>query len=229
MDLTVQDIAKMIDHAALKPTSTERDLEAATRVAIEYRVASLCCLPHWAGRCAQMLAGSGVKPSVTIGFPHGAQHSAVKAFEARQALDDGAAELDMVVNIGKVLGRQWDDVREDIRGVIDPAHAAGAKVKVIFEVCYLSDADIIQLCKTCGELNADWVKTATGFGSGGATPESVALMRKHSPAHIQIKASGGIATLDDLLTYRALGATRIGASKTREILEECKRRVALKQ
>ncbi len=225
MDWTVEDIAKTIDHAALRPTAIERDLEEAARVAIEYRVASLCCLPHWAARCAEMLAGSGVEPSVTIGFPHGAQHSAVKAFEARQALDDGATELDMVVNIGKVLGGQWGDVREDIRGVIEPAHAQGAKTKVIFEVCYLNNADIIRLCEICGELNADWVKTSTGFGAGGATKESVALMRKHSPSHVQVKASGGIATLDDLLTYRALGATRIGCSKTKEIMEECRQRV----
>ena len=226
MTYTYHDIAKMIDHSLLNPTLTVADLEAGCRVAVEYDVASVCIMPYYLRRCAERLAGSTVVPSTTIGFPHGGHATRIKAAEAQQALDDGGRELDMVVNISKVLSGDWDYVREDIRAVIEPVHARGQKVKVIFENCYLADEHKIRLCEICGELAADWVKTSTGYGTGGATDADLILMRKHSPARTQVKAAGGVRTLDRLLEVRALGVTRVGASRTADILEECRSRLA---
>jgi deoxyribose-phosphate aldolase len=221
---TAADIAKTIDHSLLNPALTDRELEAGCRVALEYDVASVCILPWWLARCADLLAGSTVRASTTIGFPHGGHTTAVKRAEAERAIADGGQELDMVVNISAVLSGDWDYVREDIRAVIDAAHAAGRQVKVIFENCYLRDEHKIRLCEICGELNADWVKTSTGYGTGGATVADVQLMRKHAPHHVQVKAAGGVRDLDALLLMRSLGATRVGATRTKDILDECHRR-----
>ena len=180
MDYTYLDIAKMIDHSLLNPTLTAEQLEAGCRLALEYDVASVCILPYYLKRCAELLRGSNVKASTTIGFPHGGHTTAIKLAEARQALADGGEELDMVVNISQVLSGDWDYVRDDIGAVIDVAHAAGQKVKVIFENCYLNDEQKIRLCEICGELGADWVKTSTGYGTGGATDADLILMRKHA-------------------------------------------------
>lgn len=226
MNYTTRDIAKMIDHSLLNPVLTWDQLEAGCRLALEYDVASVCILPYALKRCAQLLKGSTVRASTTIGFPHGGHASPIKLAEARQALADGGEELDMVVNISKVLSGDWGYVRDDIGAVVEAAHAADQKVKVIFENCYLKDEHKIRLCQLCGELRADWVKTSTGYGSGGATHEDLALMRKHSPPHVQVKAAGGVRDLDALLAVRALGVTRCGASKTKEILDECRRRVS---
>lgn len=226
MDYDYRDIAKMIDHSLLNPTLTAAELEAGCRLALEYDVASVCILPYWLKQCAEILGGSTVRASTTIGFPHGGHSTAVKAAEARRAIEDGGEELDMVVNISRVLGGEWVCVRADIQAVVEPAHAAGRKVKVIFENCYLNDAQKIRLCEICGELGADWVKTSTGYGSGGATLEDVRLMRKHSPPQVQVKAAGGIRDLDRLLEFRRLGVTRIGASRTAGILDECRHRLA---
>ena len=225
MDYTYDDIAGMIDHSLLPPALTAEQLEAGCRLAIDYRVASVCILPYYLKRCAEILSGSGVKASTTIGFPHGGHTTAVKLAEARQALADGGEELDMVCNFSQALSGAWDYVRDDIVAVVEAAHNAGQKVKVIFENCYLTDAHKIRLCEICGEVGADWVKTSTGFGTGGATIEDLKLMREHSPAHVQVKAAGGIRDLDALLEVRALGVTRIGASRTSDILDECKRRI----
>jgi deoxyribose-phosphate aldolase len=219
-----RDIAAMIDHALLSPTLTTAELEAGCRLAVELQVASVCLLPYYLPRCVELLAGSGVQPSTTIGFPHGAHATAVKRAEAEQAIADGCQELDMVVNISQVLSGQWDYVRADILAVIEPSHAAGRKVKVIFENCYLRDEHKVRLCELCTELGADWVKTSTGFGPSGATSADVALMRRHAGPNVQVKASGGIRDLDTLLQFQSLGATRIGMSRTREVLEEWKRR-----
>jgi deoxyribose-phosphate aldolase len=227
MDYTYQDIARMIDHSLLNPTLTDKDLEQGCRLALDYGCASVCIMPYYLKRCAEILKGSTVKASTTIGFPHGGHATAIKAAEAQKALDDGGEELDMVVNISKVLSGDWDYVRWDIGAVIELAHARGAKVKVIFENCYLKDEHKIRLCAICGELGADWVKTSTGYGTGSATLEDLRLMRAHSPAHVQVKAAGGIRDLDKLLEVRALGVTRVGASGTADILNECKRRVGL--
>jgi|SRR5579875_2199291 len=227
MEYTYQAIAKMIDHSLLNPTMTESDLEAGCRQAIEYDCASVCVMPYFLPRCVEILKGSTVKPSTTIGFPHGGHATAIKVAEAEQALDDGGEELDMVVNISKVLSEDWDYVRRDIEAVVEAAHDRGRKVKVIFENCYLKDRHKIRLCEICGELNADWVKTSTGYGTGGATIEDLKLMRQYSPAHVQLKAAGGIRTLDALLEVRAIGVTRVGASHTADILNECRRRLEI--
>jgi deoxyribose-phosphate aldolase len=224
MNASYADVAKMIDHSLLNPTLTPGDLEAGCQLAITYEVASVCVVPYYLRRCAEILRGTGVKASTTIGFPHGGHTTAMKLAETRQALADGGEELDMVVNISQVLGGNWGYVRDELRAVIDETHAAGQKVKVIFENAYLKDEHKIRLCEICGELNADWVKTSTGYAPAGATTEDLVLMRKHSPPHVQVKAAGGVRDLDRLLEVRALGVTRVGASRTAEILDEYRRR-----
>jgi deoxyribose-phosphate aldolase len=225
MNYTYEDISKMIDHSLLNPTLTADELEQGCLIARRYDVASACIMPYYLKRCAEILAGSGVKASTTIGFPHGGHATKVKVAEAVQALDDGGEELDMVVNISKVLSGDWDYVRADIKAVIDVTHKRGQKVKVIFENAYLKDDHKIRLCEICGELEADWVKTSTGYAPGGATDEDLILMRKHSPPRVQVKAAGGVRTLDRLLEVRALGVTRAGATQTIAMLEELKRRL----
>jgi len=226
MDYTYEQIAKMIDHSLLNPVLTDDELERGCAVALDYNVASVCIKPYYLKRCAALLSGSTVAPSTVIGFPHGGHTTAIKLAEAEQALADGGIELDMVVNVGKVLSGDWDYVREDVRAVVDRAHQSQARVKVIFENCYLQDGHKIKLCEICGELNADWVKTSTGYGDGGATTEDLKLMREHAPPHVQVKAAGGVRSLDRLLEVRAIGVTRAGATRTVEILEECKKRLA---
>jgi deoxyribose-phosphate aldolase len=220
-------LAKMIDHSLLKPTLTTAELDAGCRLAVAYDVASVCIMPYYLARAAELLEGSSVLPTTTIGFPHGGQSSRVKALEAEQALADGARELDMVVNISQVLSEKYDAVKSDIQAVLLPTHERGQKLKVIFENCYLNEAHKIRLCEMCGELGVDWVKTSTGYGSSGATIEDLMLMRRHSPAAVQVKAAGGIQTLDKLLEVREVGATRSGCSKTAEVLDELRRRLAL--
>jgi deoxyribose-phosphate aldolase len=222
-----RELAKMIDHSLLKPTMTRDELEAGCLVALEYDVASVCIMPFYLARATELLRGSDVLPTTTIGFPHGGQSSRSKQLEAEQALNDGARELDMVVNISQVLSGEFDAVRADILGVLQSTHARGQKLKVIFENCYLNDAQKIRLCEICGELGVDWVKTSTGFGSSGATLEDLRLMRQHSPQHVQVKAAGGVQDLDMLLKIREIGATRSGCSKTGQVLGELRRRLAL--
>jgi len=225
MDYTYEQIAKMIDHSLLNPVLTDDELERGCAVALDYRVASVCIKPYYLKRCAALLSGSTVAPSTVIGFPHGGHTAAIKLAEAEQALADGGKELDMVVNVGKVLSGDWDYVRQDITRVVDRAHESGALVKVIFENCYLRESHKIRLCEICGELNVDWVKTSTGYGDGGATDEDLRLMREHAPSHVQVKAAGGVRSLDRLLEVRAIGVTRVGATRTAEILDECKKRL----
>jgi deoxyribose-phosphate aldolase len=227
MDFTYQDIAKMVDHSLLNPTLTAAELEAGCQLALAYDVASVCIMPFALKRCSEILRGSTVMASTTIGFPHGGHTTAVKRAEAERALADGGQELDMVVNISQVLSGNWDYVRRDIEAVVDIAHEAGQKVKVIFENCYLQREQKILLCEICSELDADWVKTSTGYGSGGATIEDLRLMVENTPKHVQVKAAGGVRDLDKFLEVRAIGVTRIGASRTAEILDDCKRRLGL--
>ena len=221
------DIAKMIDHSLLNPALTVPELEAGCQLALRYDVASVCILPYYAARCAQLLAESTVQPSTTIGFPHGGHTTAVKLAEVKQALQDGATELDMVINLSQARSSNWHYVESEIRILTQTTHAAGANIKVIFENAYLDDAAKIRLCEICGEIGVDWVKTSTGYASSGATPADLALMRRHSPPAVQVKAAGGIRTLDALLEVRALGVTRVGATRTAEILDECRQRVGL--
>ncbi|MDP8243247.1 MAG: deoxyribose-phosphate aldolase [Candidatus Hinthialibacter antarcticus] len=227
MDYTYQDIAKMIDHSLLNPTMDVETLEAGCKLAVEYDVASVCILPYALPRCAELLKGSTVKTSTTIGFPHGGHTTAVKLAEAEQALKDGGEELDMVINISMALSGDWDYIQNEIDLLTQATHAQNQKIKVIFENCYLNDDQKIRLCEICGEIGVDWVKTSTGYGSSGATHEDLILMRKHSPAHVQVKAAGGVRDLDALLEVRKLGVSRVGASRTQEMLDECKKRLGM--
>ncbi len=227
MNVSYEDLAKMIDHSLLNPTLNAEDLEAGIQLALAYDVASVCILPYYMKRCAELLSGSAVKASTTIGFPHGGNTTAIKRAEAQQAVVDGCEELDMVVNISKVLSGDWDYVKQDIAAVSEVAHAAGQKVKVIFENCYLNDEQKTRLCEICTELKADWVKTSTGYGTGGATHEDLKLMREKSGAEVQVKAAGGVRDLDGLLAVRELGVSRCGASRTSDILNEARQRLEL--
>jgi deoxyribose-phosphate aldolase len=224
-ELSYRTIAKMIDHSLLQPTLTDADLERGCRLARAYDVASVCIKPYAVPLASALLAGSTVAVGTTIGFPHGGHRTAIKVAEVQTAVADGARELDMVVNIGKVLSGAWDDVADDIRAVVAAAHAQGALVKVIFENCFLANEHKERLCHICGEVGADFVKTSTGYGDGGATDDDLRLMRRCSPAHVQVKAAGGVRTYDRLLAVRALGVTRVGATATQAILDECKARL----
>jgi len=219
MSYTRKQIAGMIDHALLHPALTTEQLEEGISKAREYEVASVCVLPFYLQRCAELLQASSVKASTTIGFPHGAQLTALKIQEAKLALANGGQELDMVVNINQVASGNWVFVRADIHEVIEITHSYGQKVKVIFENCYLNVDQKIRLCEICSEAHVDWIKTSTGFGTGGATIEDVKLMRKYADPSVQIKAAGGIKTLEDVIAFYEAGATRIGCSRTFEILE----------
>ena len=227
MDYTYRDIAKMIDHSLLNPIMTDQELEEGCQIALQYDTASVCIKPYYLKRCSELLAGSDVAPSTTCGFPHGGHATAIKVAEAHQALADGVRELDMVCNIGKVLSLDWSYVQDDIAAVAEVVHQGGARLKVIFENCFLQDEHKIKLCQICGAVGADWVKTSTGYGTGGATLHDLALMRAHAPAHVQVKAAGGVRDLDALLEVRALGVSRVGATRTITMLEECKRRLGL--
>lgn len=227
MDYSYSDISRMIDHSLLKPSLTFADFESGCRLALLFETGSVCIQPHYLKRCSEILAGSGVRASTVIGFPHGGHTTSVKVAEAEQALEDGGEELDMVCNISRVLSGDWMYVRNDIKAVIDVTHAAGKKVKVIFENCYLEDDHKIQLCEICSELNADWVKTSTGYGTGGATMDDLRLMRKHAAVHVQVKAAGGIRDMDSILKCREIGVTRVGASATQAMLDECRIRLHL--
>ena len=191
MPWTYESIAKRIDHSLLTPTLTNEELAEGCRLAALYQVASVCIKPYAVTLAAEILQGSGVLVGTTVGFPHGGNLTAVKLIEAERAMDDGAVELDMVVNLGHVIGGRWDDVRADIAAVTAAAHDRGAIVKVIFENCYLIDDQKVRLCEICGEVGADFVKTSTGYGTGGATHADLILMRKSAPSQVKLKAAGG--------------------------------------
>jgi deoxyribose-phosphate aldolase len=220
-------IAKTIDHSLLNPSLTAAALEEGCVLAVRYNVASVCIVPYYLARCAELLAGTTVHASTTIGFPHGGHTTAVKLAEARQALKDGGQELDVVINISKARSGDWQYVRDELRELASVTHAGGAKIKVIFENAYHDDAAKIRLCEICAEIGADWVKTSTGYAPSGATLPDIELMRRHSPAKVQVKAAGGIRDLDTLLAMRAIGASRVGTSNTLAILEECRKRLGL--
>jgi deoxyribose-phosphate aldolase len=217
----------MIDHSLLQQVLTDGELERGCRVAREYSVASVCIKPYAVRQAAQWLSGSPVRVGTVIGFPHGGHVTSVKRAEAMQAMADGAVELDMVVNIGKVLSGDWTYVADDIAAVVEVAHKNRALVKVIFENCFLKNEHKETLCRICGEARADFVKTSTGYGDGGATDEDLRLMRRCSPPHVQVKAAGGVRTFDRLLEVRAIGVTRVGATASQPILDECKKRLGL--
>lgn len=220
-------IAKMIDHSLLNPSLTVEELEAGCCLALRYDVASVCILPYYAARCAELLSGSSVYTSTTIGFPHGGHRTAVKLAEVEYALQDGATELDTVINISKARSGDWKYVKQEIRLITELIHSRGARIKVIFENAYHTDAAKLLLCEICGEVGVDWVKTSTGYAASGATLEDLRLMRKHSPPQVQVKAAGGVRDFDTVLAVREIGVTRVGASRTAQVLEECRRRLGL--
>src|ERR1017187_4838395 len=244
MKYTYEQLAKMIDHSLLQPTMTDQDLEEGCRVAAKYQVASVCIKPYAVKRAAEMLRGSGVLVGAVIGFPHGNSCMESKRYETKLACEDGAAEIDMVINIGKALSGDWDYVEQDIRAVCEEAHQRGAKVKVIFEndylgkggACLSSDDLKRMLCRICERAGADWVKTSTGYGFvkqpansynyRGATEHDLALMRAACCPKVQVKAAGGVRDLDGLIKVRNLGASRCGATATAAMLEEYRRREA---
>jgi len=225
--LTYDAIAKRIDHSLLGPTLTLGELEEGCRLAARYRVASVCIKPFAVSLAARLLEGSDVAVGTTIGFPHGGHSTAVKILEAMQTMADGARELDMVINIGQAIGGEWDAVASEIAAVTNVAHSGGAIVKVIFENCYLSDDQKVKLCQICAECGADYIKTSTGYGTGGATHEDLRLMRRIAPPKVKVKAAGGIRTLDGAIEVAKLGCDRIGASRTGEILDELKLRLGI--
>jgi deoxyribose-phosphate aldolase len=222
LDFTYTQIAKMIDHSLLQQQLTDAELEQGCKLAREYEVASVCIKPYAVARAKEWLAGSSVAVGTTIGFPHGGHVTSIKVAESLQAMKDGAVELDMVVNIGKVLGKDWRYVSDDIRAVVETAHANKALVKVIFENCFLADEHKEALCRICGEVGADFVKTSTGYGSTGAIDDDLKLMRRCSPPQVKVKAAGGVRNFERLLVVRSIGVARVGATATKPILDECR-------
>jgi len=224
MENVWREIAKMIDHSLLQPDLTDRHIEKECEVAKRYDVASVCCRPCDIQRVKGLLSGSRVAVGAVVGFPHGSHKTSTKVFEAREAIADGATEIDMVLNIGKLKSGDLDYVKNDIHAVVEVAHAGGAIVKVILENYYLTDDEKQTACRLCEEAGADFVKTSTGFAGGGATIEDLVLMRDSVSSKVQVKAAGGVRDLDMALKVRNTGATRFGATRTAQILEECKKR-----
>ena len=224
MLLKVKDIAKMIDHSLLRPELTTEQVVEGCKIAKKYEVASVCVKPCDVSLAKQLLADSYVLVTTVIGFPHGSNKTEVKVFEAEGAMADGAVELDMVLNIGKLLSRDFDFIEKDIKAVVDAAHAKGVIVKVILENCYLTDELKEKACIICERVGADFVKTSTGFGTGGATIEDLKLMRRTCSEKVRIKAAGGVRTLENALEVRSVGTVRFGATATEKILADAKAR-----
>ncbi|GAB3903919.1 deoxyribose-phosphate aldolase [Larkinella knui] len=231
----IRELAKMIDHSLLHPTLTDEELREGCELARHYDVASVCIKPYAVKLAVGLLAGTDVRVGTVIGFPHGNSAMVVKMAETEQACRDGAVEIDMVVNIGKVLGGEWDYVTQEIRAIKATCAQHGAILKVIFENDFLpDDAFKIRLCEICTEVGAEYVKTSTGYGFvkgadgtysyEGATEHDLKLMLDHVGPGVKVKAAGGVRTLDGLLKVKELGVTRLGASATAAILEEAYRR-----
>lgn len=234
MNPTFRDLAKMIDHSLLHPTMTDEQVRAGCELSRRFGVASACVKPYSVPLAAGIFAGSDVLVCAVAGFPHGNNHTGIKIAEAKRAISEGATEIDVVVNNGKVLGGAWNDVTAEIKAVNDAVVAAGAILKVIFETDYLKNEHIVRLCEICSEQRVAFVKTSTGYGFvkqadgsynyKGATEEHLKLMRQHCPPNVQIKAAGGVRSLDDMLKVRAWGVTRIGATATESILRDAIKR-----
>ncbi len=221
---TVPELAAMIDHAVLKPTQTERDVVDACAIARKEHIASVCVKPFYVPVTARLLKDSGVDTSTVIGFPHGGQAPEVKVATASTALKDGATELDMVINIGALIDKDYPTIEREVASVVGLAHANEALVKVILETSYLDDAQKVIAAQIAASAGADYVKTSTGFGPEGATIEDVALLRRTVGDKLGVKASGGIRTLDEALAMIEAGASRLGTSSTSAILAELRKR-----
>jgi deoxyribose-phosphate aldolase len=218
--ITYEQLAKVIDHSLLRPELTEVDVIAGCKLAARYHTATVCVKPCHVKLAKEVLKDSDVLVSTVVGFPHGSNLTAIKVAEAQLAMDDGALELDMVLNIGQLRSGKTDYVKDDIQAVCDVAHARGVKVKVIFENAYLTDEEKITACKLCEAAGADWVKTSTGFAPSGATLEDLRLMRANVSEKVQVKAAGGVRTLPALLDVIDAGVTRCGATATATILDD---------
>jgi len=229
MDCNCDEIARMIDHSLLRPELTADDVREGCRIARKYKVATVCCSPSEVAVVKELLDGSGVKTTTVVGFPHGYNTTATKVFEAEQAIKDGAVELDMVLNIGRLLSGDYEYVKNDIIAVVEAAHRHNVLVKVILENHYLTDEQKKAACRLCEQAGADFVKTSTGFAAGGATLEDLELMRKHVSQKVQVKAAGGIRDLETALKVRQAGCTRFGATRTETIMEECFAKAAREQ
>jgi deoxyribose-phosphate aldolase len=225
-NLTEHQIAKTIDHSLLRPELDDAFIEAGCRLAAEYDVASVCVRPVDVARATAYLAETDVKVGTVIGFPHGSSTTATKLHEAQGALVDGAVELDMVIDIGALKSGRDNDVMADIAALVSLAHARGAIVKVILENAYLTDDEKVRGSRLTEAAGADFVKTSTGFAPGGATHEDLALMRRTVSPHVQIKAAGGVRTLDALIDVMNLGVTRVGATATKVIIDDFRARKA---
>lgn len=224
--VTERQLAKTIDHSLLKPELDDAFIEDGCRLAAEYDVASVCVRPADVRRAKAILEGTDVAVGTVIGFPHGSATTATKVFEARDALANGAVELDMVIQIGALRSGRDEDVRADIAAVVEVGHAAGAIVKVILENAYLTDGEKERGSRLVEAAGADFVKTSTGYAPSGATHEDLALMRRVTSPRVQIKAAGGVRTLDELIAVMNLGVTRIGATQTKPILDDYRARRA---
>jgi deoxyribose-phosphate aldolase len=221
---TYECIAKLIDHGLLNPTLTDEELEQGCLMARESNVSSVCIKPYFLKRCTEILRGSSVKPSTVIGFPHGSNSLAIKRAEAKQAYEDGCQEYDIVINIGKALSEDWNCVQTEIQALTEYVHEKNGCIKVIFENAHLKEKHKIKLCEICAACSVDYTKTSTGFAGSGATLEDVRLMIKSLPPTVKVKASGGILTLNQLLEYKNAGVSRIGTSRTNDILKDFKDR-----
>jgi deoxyribose-phosphate aldolase len=233
-NVTLNAIAKMIDHSLLHPTMTDEDIVNGTKLSVKHNVATACIKPYSIPMVKELVVNSDVGVCAVIGFPHGNSTTSLKVKEATDAVLAGAEEIDMVVNIGKVLGGDWEYVSEEIRAVNDAVTENQAILKVIFENDYLQDEHIIRLCEICSEHQVAFVKTSTGYGFvkqsngmyaySGATDHDLKLMTEHTSSSVQVKAAGKIRTLDDILRVRKIGVTRVGATATETILQEAKKR-----
>jgi len=220
--MKVEEVAKTIDHAVLKPEFTEEDLQKHAQMCIENKVFSMCVKPCDISAAKELLKDSGVKVSCVLSFPHGADATPVKAFQAKQAIEDGVDEIDMVMNIGRFLGDDYHYVVEDIKAVVEVAHKHDVPVKVIQESGFLSPEKIAKACELAFMAGADFVKTSTGFGPGGAKPEYIDVMVKTVGDKMKIKASGGIRTWDDAVAFLEQGADRLGIGSTEAVLNGAK-------
>jgi len=218
--LTLEQFAKTIDHSLLQPQLTEQDLVSGCELAARYHTASVCVKPYHVSLAAKLLAESDVLVSTVVGFPHGSSTTETKLFEARQAIDDGAVELDVVINYGELRSGHLDYVGHEVKALCDLAHARNAKIKIIFENAYLTDDQIIHACKLCDEAGVDWVKTSTGFAPTGATIADIKLMRANVSQKVQVKAAHGVRTLSAALEMIEAGVTRIGATATATMCDD---------
>lgn len=220
--VTYKEIAGMIDYSLLKPDMTDNIIKEGCKIADQYKVQSLCIRPSDVKLAAELLKDSSVNVITVIGFPHGTTTTKTKVVETEEAIENGAVEIDMVLNIGKLKSGEYDYVKDDIKAVTEATHKGGANVKVIFETCYLTEDEIIKVCEICNILGVDFVKTSTGCGTRGVSNRDLELMKTHCLPEVEIKASGGVLTLERGIEVRELGASRFGCPSPEPILDKLK-------